>query len=176
MSPFPGCWFVEVTAIIPETRASLQPPARASPPWGRAFLRLSLLLRSLSFFLFASALHLETLPFRFDSLNCTTFLPKKPCRTARIYGIIRAFQGKEHNSWHSQSATYRSCPVTPQSVSYARRKRTPAIAAALIFPLSAKCGVVSSQKTPPGSENSGNPVNGLSERQMRPHPALPENS
>ncbi|MBQ2625088.1 MAG: hypothetical protein IJG18_08335 [Kiritimatiellae bacterium] len=24
-------------------------------------------------FFFASALHLETLPFRFDSLNCTTF-------------------------------------------------------------------------------------------------------
>jgi len=47
---------------------------RATPPRGRAFLLFPFLFRSLSFFLFASALHLETLPFQFDSLDCTTSL------------------------------------------------------------------------------------------------------
>ena len=51
----------------------------ATPPRGRAFLRFSLLFRSLSFFLFASIRHVETLPFRFDSLDCTTFLPEMVC-------------------------------------------------------------------------------------------------
>ena len=47
---------------------------RAAPPRGRSFfLSFALLFRSLSFFLFASIFHLETFPFQFDSLDCTTF-------------------------------------------------------------------------------------------------------
>ena len=45
---------------------------RATPPWGRAFLRFSLRFRSLSFFFRTSFLHLDSLPFQFDSLDCTT--------------------------------------------------------------------------------------------------------
>ena len=68
MASFLWLWcFGLVTFIIPQIVTPLLPFPRAAPPWGRSFfLRFSLL--------FASVLHLETLPFRFDSLNCTTSL------------------------------------------------------------------------------------------------------
>ena len=55
---------------------------------GRAFLLFPFLFRSLSFFLFASALHLETLPFQFDSLNCTTSLPVQVFLNFVVQGFL----------------------------------------------------------------------------------------
>ena len=80
--------------------------SRATPPWGRAFLRFSFRFRSLSFFLFASALHLETFPFRFDSLNCTTSLNggKGQAHTRRNlwYNIRRCLDWNEVFMWRTR--------------------------------------------------------------------------
>ena len=67
--------------------------------WGHAFFRcFSFLLRSLSFFFKTSFLHLEILPFRFDSLNCTTsrsFIC--PCRALQASGELIQYGHHENH-------------------------------------------------------------------------------
>ena len=61
---------------------------RATPPWGRSFLHFSFLFRSLSFFFRRAFRHLDNLPFRFDSFNCTTSLANRYCAEKPCYDII----------------------------------------------------------------------------------------
>ena len=106
-----------------------------------------------------------------STLRAFTFYKlNKPHTTDFCYNTWR----KANQTWLLQSATYRCCLAKRRHALSARRKRMPAIAAASTFPPSAKFGAISRRPTPNASRNSGNPANGLSERQVRTRSAHPK--
>ena len=67
-----GSWMIWFSSFRHATNCDAFVVFSRDAPIGAFLLALSFLLRSLSFFLLASCLHLDNPAFQFDSLNCTT--------------------------------------------------------------------------------------------------------